>query len=168
MLTSIPRPARHVSALLVALLLAVPSVAGAAGQRSTPVASLLRAALPRLRASRIPVYLPSWLPRYHGREYVKVTLTDHRRAFQVELCGDPACRGDASIELFLSGVIRPADLVGRRIALGHGRFGRLDPHTGGNEGPTLSWQNRRFSYEIGYLPSVHDLIRAARSVVLVR
>jgi len=75
--------------------------------------------------------------------------------------------GDASLVFSLDSHRGAPATAGRAIVLRPGVIAHLDPHTGGNQGLTLSWAIGSYSYELGYLPTEGDLIRAARSLVRV-
>lgn len=119
-----------------------------------------------LHGAHIPVYLPAWMPRYHGRIYPTGGLDKHGHAFFVNLSTQPRA-ADASLAFWLIADMSAGDTTGRRISLGHGIIGILNQHTGGNEGPTLSWHRGPVWYQIGAMADDHQLIRAARSMVRV-
>jgi hypothetical protein len=147
----------------------LPDARAAAGYTAgASPAAVFRPLLPRLARTHIPVYLPSWLPAFKMRVYPIGGVVDHGNGYFAYLSTRKSGFADADLVFTLDAGMSPPDTTGRRVALRGGLFGHIDPHTGGNRGPTLAWAVGRYSYEIGYLYPEGKLIRAARSMVRVR
>jgi hypothetical protein len=102
------------------------------------------------------------------RVYPVGGVTNHGNGYFAYLSTRKTGWADANLVFTLDAGAGPPDTTGRAVALGGGLVGHIDPHTGGNREPTLSWRVGRYSYEIGYLNTESKLIRAARSMVRVR
>ncbi|GAC1463825.1 MAG: hypothetical protein PVSMB7_06050 [Chloroflexota bacterium] len=140
---------------------------GAFASRPAPV-PVFTSVLSRLSAARIPVYLPSWLPPFTTHAYAFAGLTDGGRGYFAYLSSVRSGGGDASYLFTLDAHPGGPDTVGRTVVLRDGRVAHVDPHTGGNRGPTISWGAGGYSYEIGYLSPDALLVHAARSMVRVQ
>jgi len=137
-----------------------------AARPSSVAAPVFTPILHDLHGAHIPVYLPTWMPHYQRRIYPTGGLDKHGHAYFVNLSTQPRA-ADASLAFWLIADMGAGDTTGRRISLGHGIIGILNQHTGGNEGPTLSWRRGTVGYQIGAMANDHQLIRAARSMVRV-
>jgi len=134
--------------------------------RPSAAAPVFAPILGDLQGARIPVYLPAWMPRYHQRIYPTAGLDKHGHAYFVNLSTQRRA-ADASLAFWMTAQPGPGDNTGRRISLGGGITGIINPHIGGNEGPTLFWRRGAIGYTIGAMANEHQLIRAARSMVRV-
>lgn len=131
-------------------------------------APVFRPILPQLAHARMPVYLPSWLPAFPVRVYPFAGVSRGGKQYSVYLSTRRSGGADANLVFTLDATAGPPDTAGRKVALERGIVAHIDPHTGGNRGPTISWAVGGYSYEIGYLYPERKLIRAARSMVAVR
>lgn len=148
------------------VVLALPHEVGAAGRP----ANIFDPVLPKLRVARIPVYVPSWLPRFQHRVYPLVDLGAGGRTYELDLSFVRNSAGTAALAFYLTAnldVLSPGPNP-KRVALGGGVTGYIGSVPGtATDSLTVRWRRNGVVYAIGRLGSPADLIRCARSVVRV-
>lgn len=149
---------------------AVPGGAMAASPSSTE-AQLAKPLTPaitdQLRKSKIPVYLPCWLPSATtltttGKVYPHSSVESDR--YSVSLAGRPGDAPASATCFYVSGSTDKCPNMGKKVDLGNSRFGYLQ--TTGNLA-TIQWSNQKYSYTMGMASSTQDLIRSAKSTIHV-
>lgn len=159
-----PRTVLAIAALLV--LINLPNGVAAAGGP----AGVFRPILPELRQSRIPVYLPSWLPRFPRKTYPLAYVGSRAPTYEIDLSFLPTSAGSAALAFYLTANIdrlSPGPHA-TQVALGGGVTGYVGSVPGtATDSLTIRWRRDGIVYVIGRLGSVADLIRCARSVVRV-
>jgi hypothetical protein len=155
-------------ALVIAGSLALSPVQsqGTHASKQRGVAPALSPLVPKLKKARIPVYLPSQLPAFHGHVYRTVTFFHHNLRYAVFLAKDKVFT-NKSLVFWMTGDQLPADKSGKKVSLGNGITGFLNPHKGSTTGLTVTWPRGKDSYMIGGLHNRAQLVAAARSVVRV-
>ncbi len=152
-------------AIAASFALAMAPAAHAAG--AAPIYQSLQ---PRLATVKIPVYLPSWLPKFNPTVYPVLSITKHGQAYEVDLSYVKNSVGDATLASFLTAnldKISPGP-HSRKVNLGHGITGYVGSFPGtAVDSLTVRWREGGIVYAMGRTGTEAQLIRAASSVVRV-
>lgn len=155
---------------VVQLISSQPMLADA--QKKAPaVAAPLKGVVEGLKGSKIPVYLPTWLPKLPEPNYASAVLNPPGSdpGYVVRIAsqpGDDPPQSALLFEIWGSKVIGKAKKEGK-VSLGDGRIGFLRSSAGGNAGPSIDWDKENNHYSIGKLLTKEDLIHAAKSSIIV-
>jgi hypothetical protein len=153
------------AAALLALVILPNEVSAASGP-----ARVFRPILPKLGRSRVPVYVPSWVPQFSRKVYPLALIGSRGHSYELDLSFIPTSAGTAVLAFYLT-----ANIDGlspgphpRRVALSGGTTGYMGSVPGtASDSLTIRWRRDGVVYAIGRLGSVANLIRCARSVVRV-
>lgn len=126
------------------------------------VATDLQPLVPRLRKSKVPVYLPSWLPSAKvmtesGKVYPSALVEADN--YSASLSGRPGGGGAATC-FYMSGNSESCDKSGKKVDLGGGRVGYIKL---GNL-MSISWMQGKYWYTLGMAADESEVVKAAKSV----
>lgn len=138
---------------------------------ASTVAAPVQGVVDGLKGCKIPVYLPSWLPKMPEPNYASAVLNPPGSdpGYVVRLAsqpGDDPPQSSLLFEIYGSKAVGKGKKTGK-VSLGSGRIGYLRSSEGGNAGPSIDWDKEANQYSIGKLLTKEDLIRAAKSSFVV-
>jgi|GEM_PF-4802144 len=148
-----------------------PTLADSQKETMPTVAAPLKGVVKGLQGCKIPVYLPAWLPKLPEPNYASAVLNPPGSdpGYVVRLAnqpGDDPPQSSLLFEIYGSKAMGKSKKDGK-VSLGSGRIGYLRSSEGGNAGPSIEWESKTNNYSIGKLLTKEDLIKAAKSSVLV-
>ncbi len=141
------------------------SAATSPSDAEAKVVAVLKPLLPKLRKSKVPVYLPAWLPpaksmTTSGKAYPNALVESDN--YSASLSGRPGAGGSATC-FYMSGSTEPCQKSGKKVDLGAGRIGYIEL---GNL-MSIAWAEGKHCYRLGLAGEEADLIKAAKSVIKV-
>lgn len=135
------------------------------------VAAQLEGVAAGLAGSKVPVYLPTWLPKFPEPTYATAELNPPGSdpGYVVRLADKPGNDPPQASLLFeiYGSKIPGSKSKNGKVSLGSGRIGYIRSSDGGNAGPSIEWETKANHYSIGKLVTKEDLIHAAKSTVLL-
>lgn len=133
---------------------------------SGQVASVLQPVVGKLKNSKVPVLVPSWLPSAKvlttaGKVYPRSSVEAGN--YSISLSGRPGNAPGAATCFFMSGDTEPCEKTGKKVDLGNGHTGYIEL---GNL-MSVAWVDGKYCYRLGLAAEEKDLIKAAKSVIRV-
>lgn len=140
--------------------------AASAASSGKDVAVELQPLVAKLHKSKVPVYLPVWLPAAKkltesGKVYPRALVESGN--YSAALSARPGGGGAATC-FYISGGLENCGKLGKKVELGGGRVGYIE---NGNL-ISVAWMQGKYCYRLGMASDESDLLRAAKSVKLVR
>jgi hypothetical protein len=140
-----------------------------AARNTTVVAPLLQTLVPQLKKSKVPVYLPTWLPPVKslattGKVYPRADMDN--TSYSAVLSVRPGDAPGSATCFYINGGTDPLIKTDKKVDLGSGRAGYIEY---GNL-PSIAWAENsksKFTYRLSFPGDDAELIRAAKSVVKV-
>lgn len=148
---------------------------------SASIPPILRALVPRLEKTQIPLYLPTWLPPYEHELYTAIAVSANHYSVTLridqssELAGIRLAFGGSRGKLErVASDTRPTLMqVGSGFA--HGLWGYIDPNPGLQFGPSISFTHgtdtrteyHQFTYSVSWGGRVKLITHVARSMILI-
>ncbi len=155
-------------ARLTAVFLLTTSINGLAFADTTnPVAKILQGALKDLKSSKVPVYLPTWMPPanqivVNGKVYANGFADSE--GYSVSLSAYPGKDVPGASTAFYINGAKGANKTGRKVDLGNGKIGYMGDKY--DNVPNIHWQTGKFEYTLGMMSGGDEkiLLRVAKSV----
>lgn len=146
-----------------------PATGKQASAKTTEVAPLLQVLVPQLKKSKVPVYLPKWLPPVKslatsGKVYPRADMD--QTGYSAVLSVHPGDAPGSATCFYINGGTDPLIKTDKKVDLGGGRAGYIEY---GNL-PSIAWAENsksKFTYRLSFPGDDADLIRAVKSVVRV-